>query len=291
MLRRRAAVDRMTWPKALPYAAAALIARLTGRQGPCLTVSTACASRTTAIGEGARLIREGICDTVLAGAAEAPVTALSLAGFSRMGSLSTRNEAPALASRPFDADRDGYVIGEGAAFLHLERWDLAAARGAPVLAEISGYAQTCDAHHITAPRPDGSVAADCIRRALADSGHAPHEIGHVNCHCTATELNDPMEARALRAVFDGRPPPVTAPKSVLGHLLGAAEAAEAVVAVLAAHHGLVPPVANRDRTAPDGPLDVVAGAPRPLGRLPVVSTSFGFGGHNACPVVTPSTTE
>ncbi|GAA0442700.1 beta-ketoacyl-[acyl-carrier-protein] synthase family protein [Streptomyces sp. NPDC046215] len=282
-----AAVDRLTWPRALPYAAASLIARLAGRTGPCMTVSTACASGTTAIGEGTRLIRDGTCTTVLAGGTEAPVTRLSMAAFARTGALSTRNDAPERACRPFDRHRDGYVLGEGAAFVHLERLAAARARGATVLAEVAGYAQTCDAHHLTAPRPDGAVAAACITAALDDARLAPAGIRQVNAHGTGTVLNDRAETAALLRAFAGTPPPVTAPKGVLGHLMGAAGAVEAVAAALSAEHGLAPPVANYETPDPRCRLDVVSGEPREVGRGPVLSNSFGFGGHNACLVLAP----
>ncbi|MBZ4321059.1 beta-ketoacyl-[acyl-carrier-protein] synthase family protein [Streptomyces huiliensis] len=277
----------MAVPRLLPNAPAQLIARLTGRQGPCVSIGTSSASGTTAIGEGARLIRDGGCDTVLAGASEAPLVPMGVAGLTRLGVLSTRHR-PALASRPFDLDRDGLVLSEGAAFLHLERLDHALDRGADVLAEIGGYAQTCDAHHVVAPRPDAAAATACITATLRDAGLDPADVGYVKAHGTSTALNDLTEALALRQAFPQGPPPVTAPKGVLGHSLGAAGAVEAAAAVLSLRHGTIPPVATYRTPDPECGLDIVT-SPRPARPAPVLCNSFGFGGHNACLIVGPHT--
>jgi 3-oxoacyl-[acyl-carrier-protein] synthase II len=282
------AVSHLMAPMVMTNAAGATIALQLGWQGPNTTVATACASGTTAIGEAARLIRHDECDVVLAGGTDACVIPILMASFCRLGSLSERNEEPSRASRPFDRHRDGYVMGEGGAFLFLERWDLAIARRARIYGEVVGYGQNCDAYHLTAPLADGGNAAACIRKALADAGLRPEEIGHVNAHGTATSLNDAMEARALHTVFPAGPPPVTASKGVFGHLLGAAGAAEAVVASLAVHHGVVPPVANCEDPDPGCDLDVVTGTARTVGRRPVLSNSFGFGGQNASLVIAPA---
>jgi 3-oxoacyl-[acyl-carrier-protein] synthase II len=274
-------------PMMMANATAALVALHHGWTGPNICVATACAAGSHAVGEGVRMVRDGSCDVVLAGGTEAAITPVALAAFARMGALSTRRDDPASASRPFDADRDGFVMGEGAAFLVLERWDRAVERGAAILGEIMGYGRNSDAFHITAPSEDGAGAVACMELALEDAGLTSADIGHVNAHGTSTPLNDVSEARALTKVFGGTPPPVTSTKGVTGHLVGAAGAVEAAASILAMQHGLVPPTANHQRTDPDIPLDVVAGSPRPVEPKPVLSNSFGFGGHNATLVLGP----
>ena len=275
-------------PMMMPNATAGVISMRFGWTGPALCVATACAAGTNAIGEGARLIRDGSSDVVLAGGTEFPVTRITLAAFARMTALSTRNDDPVHASRPFDADRDGFVIGEGAAFFVLEPLERARARGARIYGEVAGYGRNADAYHITAPSPGGVGAAACMQQALDDAGLAPADIGHVNAHGTSTELNDLAEAQAITKVFGDTPPPVTSCKGVLGHMIGGAGAAEAVAAMLSIRDGLVPPTANFERLGDDIALDVVAGTPRDIGSRPVISNSFGFGGHNATLVLTPS---
>jgi 3-oxoacyl-[acyl-carrier-protein] synthase II len=222
----------------------------------------------------------------MAGGTEAAVTPLTIAAFARMGALSTRNDDPERASRPFDAERDGFVIGEGATCVVLESLEHAHARGAQVYGEVAGYGRNADAYHITAPSPGGAGAAVCMQMALDDAGIDPSAIGHVNAHGTSTELNDAAEAEAVRKVFGDTPPPVTSTKGVTGHLIGAAGAVEAVAALLAVRDGVVPPTANLDRLGDDIELDVVAGSGRDVGPKPAISNSFGFGGHNACLVLT-----
>jgi 3-oxoacyl-[acyl-carrier-protein] synthase II len=272
-------------PMMMPNAAAALIAIRHGFTGPNLAVATACATGAHAIGEGARLLRDGMADVVVCGGTEASVSPVSMAAFARMGALS-RNSDPAAASRPFDDDRDGFVMGEGAGFLVLEPYDRAVARGARVHGEVLGYGLTCDAHHITAPIDDGSGAVAAVEMALADAGLAAGAIGHVNAHGTSTPQNDAAEAAAMAKVFGPGAVPVTSTKGVTGHLIGAAGAVEAVAALLAAGRGLVPPTANHRHT--DLPVDVVAGEPRSIEVAPAVSTSFAFGGHNAALVLGPA---
>jgi 3-oxoacyl-[acyl-carrier-protein] synthase II len=272
-------------PMMMPNAAAALIAIRHGFTGPNLAVATACATGAHAIGEGARLLRDGMADVVVCGGTEASVSPVSMAAFARMGALS-RNPDPAAASRPFDDDRDGFVMGEGAGFLVLEPYDRAVARGARVHGEVLGYGLTCDAHHITAPIDDGSGAVAAVEMALADAGLAAGAIGHVNAHGTSTPQNDAAEAAAIAKVFGPGAVPVTSTKGVTGHLIGAAGAVEAVAALLAAGRGLVPPTANHRQT--DLPVEVVAGEPRPIEVAPAVSTSFAFGGHNAALVLGPA---
>ena len=274
-------------PMMMPNATAALIAMRHGWTGPNICIATACAAGAHAVGEAARFIREGSAEVVLAGGSEAAITPIAMASFARMGALSSRADDPARASRPFDAERDGFVMGEGAAFLVLERWDRAVARGARIHGEVLGYGRNSDAHHITAPTPDGSGAVRCMEMALEDAGLTTADIGHVNTHGTSTPLNDAAEAEAVTKVFGGSPPPVTSTKGVTGHLIGAAGAAEAVTAILSAGRGLVPPTANYENPDPAISVDVVAHAPREAPG-PVMSNSFGFGGHNATLVLGPT---
>ncbi|MFI9271287.1 beta-ketoacyl-[acyl-carrier-protein] synthase family protein [Kitasatospora sp. NPDC052896] len=274
-----------TVPKTMANSAACRIALRHGFQGECTTYSTACASGTTAIGEAARRIRYGELDLAVAGGVDAAVTPVIMGGFARLRALSTRTTAPELASRPFDADRDGFVLGEGAAVLLLERWDSARARGARILGEVTGYANTCDAFHIVAPHRDGEVAERCMRLAIADADLTPADIGQINAHGTSTVLNDRAEAHAIERCFGGQSPPVTATKGVTGHLIGGSGALEAAIALLCAARGVVPPIANL-AASPEGDLvDLVAGTPRTVASAPVLSNSFGFGGQNACLVL------
>jgi 3-oxoacyl-[acyl-carrier-protein] synthase II len=205
-----------------------------------------------------------------------------------MGALSTRNDEPGRASRPFDVDRDGFVMGEGSAYLVLERLDRARTRGARVYAELAGYGRNSDAYHITAPSPGGSGAAACMHLALDDAGLDPGDIGHVNAHGTSTALNDAAEAEAVRKVFGDTPPPIMSVKGVTGHLIGAAGATEAVAAILATRDGVVPPTANLEQVGGDIGLDVIGDSPREVGPRPAISNSFGFGGHNASLVFRPA---
>jgi 3-oxoacyl-[acyl-carrier-protein] synthase II len=273
-------------PMMMPNATAGVVAMQLGWTGPNLCVATACAAGAHAIGEGVRLIRDGTADVVMAGGTEAAVTPLTIAAFARMGALSSRNDDPERASRPFDAERDGFVIAEGAGSVVLESLERARARGANVYGEVAGYGRNADAYHITAPSPGGAGAAVCMQLALDDAAMDPSSIGHVNAHGTSTPLNDAAEAEAVRKVFGDSPPPVTSTKGVTGHLIGAAGAVEAIAALLAVRDGKVPPTANLEQLGDDIELDVVAGSPRDVGPKPAISNSFGFGGHNACLVFT-----
>ncbi|MEV6976590.1 beta-ketoacyl-[acyl-carrier-protein] synthase family protein [Kitasatospora sp. NPDC093806] len=276
-----------TVPRTMANSPACRLALRYGFQGTCTTYSSACASGGTALGEAARRIRHGELDVAVAGGVDAGVSTVVMGSFAKMRALSTRNDDPARASRPFDADRDGFVMGEGAAVLVLERLDAARARGAVVHGEIAGYAENCDAFHIVAPHEDGAVAARCMRQALADAGLTPADIGHVSAHGTSTVPGDRAEARAIDRCFDGQSPPVTAVKGVTGHLIGAAGALEAALALLCAARGVVPPVANL-RSSPEADwADLVRGAARTIAPAPVLSNSFGFGGQNACLVLAP----
>jgi 3-oxoacyl-[acyl-carrier-protein] synthase II len=271
-------------PMMMANATAALVGIRHGFTGPNTAVATACATGAHAIGEGARLVRDGMADVVVCGGTEACITPVTMAAFARMGALS-KNPDPGAASRPFDDDRDGFVMGEGAAFLVLEPYEQAVARGATILGEVAGYGMTCDAHHITAPVEDGSGAVAAIEIALADAGLAPSAIGHVNAHGTSTPHNDSAEAAALAKVFGAGALPVTSGKGVTGHLIGAAGAVEAVATLLSIDRGIVPPTANHHHT--DLPVDVVVGQPRAIERGPALSTSFAFGGHNVALVFAP----
>ncbi len=270
-------------PMMLPDAAPGQIAILTGARGPNMSVVTACASGTNAIGEAAEMIRRGAADVMLAGGAEAGILDVSVAGFSVMDALSSRNEDPQRASRPFDLDRDGFVIGEGAAFVVLETEPAARARGAPILAEVVGYGSTNDAFHVSAPAENGAGAAACMRIALADAGLAPEQIGYINAHGTSTRLNDSSETTAIKTVFGkaSTTVAVSSTKSMTGHLLGAAGALEAIFCVEALRNRLLPPTINYQTPDPDCDLDYVPNQARPAEVEYALSNSFGFGGHNA----------
>jgi 3-oxoacyl-[acyl-carrier-protein] synthase II len=273
-------VSPFTIPAYIANAAVAAVAQDAGARGQALAPVTACAAGSDAVGIGADMIRLGRADVVLVGGAEAPVTRSMLAGFAAMKAASTRNDEPEAASRPFDANRGGLVVGEGAAILVLESAEHAAARGAEVLAEVAGYAATNDAYNITAPRPDGLAASAALRNALADAGVEPSAVDYVNAHGTGTKLNDEVEARVLSSVLGEVPTSST--KSMTGHLMGAAGALEAVIAIQALRTGLLPPTVNLDEIdqAAAG-LDHIRGSARRSDPRVAVSTSFGFGGHNA----------
>lgn len=274
-----AQVSPLLLPMQLPNMLAGCVSIEVGATGPSLVVATACASGATAIGVARDLLALDRCDIVLAGGSEAMITPLVMAGFAQMGALSRRCDDPSTASRPFDVDRDGFVAGEGAAILVLERPADARARGARVRARIVGYGASADAYHITAPDPSGRGFEQAIRAALADTGADADDVDHVNAHGTSTPLNDLTEALVLRHVFPGGPL-VTSTKGVTGHLFGAAGAAETAFTVLAVEHGLVPPTANLTRQDPDIDIDVaVTASPRRISLA--LSNSLGFGGQNA----------
>jgi 3-oxoacyl-[acyl-carrier-protein] synthase II len=276
-----ARVSPLLVPMMMANATAAYVAMKHGWTGPNLCIATACAAGAHAVGEASRLVREGAADVVVAGGTECALTPVTLAAFGRMGALSAAPDGIEKASRPFDAKRDGFVMGEGAGFLVLERWDHAEARGATILGEVLGYGRNADAFHLTAPSPGGTGAIACMELALEDAGLAPSDIGSVNAHGTSTPLNDASEASAIAKVFGTPSRPVTSIKGVTGHLIGAAGAVEAVASLLTVRHGLVPPVANHEHPDPEITIDVVSGEPRDVGTKPVLSNSFGFGGHNA----------
>jgi 3-oxoacyl-[acyl-carrier-protein] synthase II len=268
-------------PMIIVNATAALISIRYNYQGPSLAIATACTSGAHAVGEGSRLIREGAADIAVVGGAESPLAPLTISAFALMGALSRRRSDPEHASRPFDIDRDGFVVGEGAGFLVLERWEHAAARGGRIHAELTGYGRNSDAYHMTAPSPGGVGARACMQLALQDAGITPDDVVHINAHGTSTPLNDATEAQSISQLFGSRDLPVTSSKGSLGHLVGAAGAVEAVAAVMAVREGLAHPTANHTQRDPKCDIDVVSGQPRKLSPGAVLSNSFGFGGHNA----------
>jgi 3-oxoacyl-[acyl-carrier-protein] synthase II len=284
-----ARVSPLFVPRMLSNTAAGTIAIRTLARGPNLTINTACAAGASAINVGRDLIAAGAADVVIAGGAEAGITTIAISAFAQMGALST-NAEPSKASRPFDAARDGFVMGEGAGIVILESRAHAEARGATPLVTVAGCGASADAFHATAPPEDGGGAALAMQRAIADAGIARERIGHLNAHGTSTPLNDIAETRALRAVFGEHLSglAVVSTKGVTGHLLGAAGAVEAIFASLALRDGLVPPTANLTVQDPDIELDVVHGEPRRVQLEAVISTSMGFGGQNAALVLTPA---
>jgi 3-oxoacyl-[acyl-carrier-protein] synthase II len=254
-----------------------------GARGPNFAVVSACATGAHAIGEAAAAIKAGRADAMLAGGTEAVITPIGLAGFAAARTLSTRNDAPERASRPFDRDRDGFVMGEGAAVVVLERADLARRRGARVYAEVAGYGASADAHHLTAPLEDGGGAERCMRQAMAEAGLGPEEVDYLNAHGTSTPLNDRAETAAIWAAFGpaARGLAISSTKGAMGHLLGAAGSVEAVVAIKAIEEGLIPPTLNYEHPDPACDLDYTPNRARRLPVRTAMSNSFGFGGHNA----------
>ena len=258
-----------------------------GVRGPNSTNAMSCASGTIAVGEGFRQIRDGYADVMISGGAETPLSPLCFGAFALIRAMSTRNDDPSSASRPFDRDRDGFVMGEGAAVLILEERSRAIARGAPIYGEILGYGLTNDAHHMTAPLPDGSQAARSITLALADAGIAPTDVTYVNAHGSSTPLNDPTETLAIKRVFGDHAyrMPVSSTKGYYGHALGASGAIEAAICALALQNRWVPPTVNLQTPDEACDLDYVPSAGRPADLDVVVSNSFGFGGINAAIVM------
>jgi 3-oxoacyl-[acyl-carrier-protein] synthase II len=278
-------VSPFTIPAMLPNMAAGAISIRFGFGGPSMCPVSACASSADAVGWGFRMVRDGYADACLTGGAEALTNALSLAAFANLRALSTKNDAPQGASRPFDLDRDGFVLAEGAAALMLEPLDRAIARGAPVYGEVCGYGQASDAHHATAPDPSGKGAVRAIRAALAEAGEQPERIGYVNAHGTSTPLSDAVETKALKQVFGGDdggpvPVPVSSTKSMTGHLLGAAGALESAACLLAMRDGWLPPTINYTTPDPDCDIDCVPNEARRSDVDVALCNAMGFGGHN-----------
>ncbi|MET0503011.1 MAG: beta-ketoacyl-ACP synthase II [Candidatus Binatia bacterium] len=273
-------------PKVISNLAPGQIAIRHGAKGVNWTPTSACASGTHAIGEAFHLIRRGLQDAVIAGGAESAITPLGVGGFSAMKALSTRNDEPERASRPFDKERDGFIIAEGSGILILEERDRALKRGAKIYAEVIGYAANGDAYHMTAPAPEGEGAARCMRLALKDAALSPSDIDYINAHGTSTEYNDANETQAIKTVFGEHAVKlaISSTKSMTGHLLGAAGAVEGVFSVLALRHGMIPPTINYENPDPQCDLDYVPNHARRADIRVALSNSFGFGGTNACVV-------
>jgi 3-oxoacyl-[acyl-carrier-protein] synthase II len=265
-------------PMMMPNAAAGAIAMQLGAHGPGFSVSSACATGSHAIGEAKRMLERGEADVVVAGGTEAAITPLCIAAFKSMGALSREG-----VSRPFDARRDGFVMGEGAGVVVMERTEHARARGAEILGYVAGYGASNDAFHMTQPDKDGRGAEKAMRAALADAEVAPEDVGYINAHGTSTPFNDRIETIAIHSVFNGGSPPVSSTKSAIGHLLGAAGAVEAIATLEALRRGLLPPTLNFEQPDPECDLDYVPDGPREAPGITVaLSNSFGFGGQNAC---------
>src|SRR4051794_4308578 len=284
-------IDRFSpfWvPALIPNMGAAYVSIELGTRGPLTASCTACAASSMAVGDAVMYIRNGMADVMLAGGAEAAVTPMGIGGFHGMRAMSTRNDDPEGASRPFDLDRDGLVIGEAGAVLVLEALEHAQARGVEILAEVTGYGLSSDAAHVTEPDPTGENPARAIRMALADAGREPSEVGYVNAHGTSTPVGDAAETRVLKLVFGeelAHRVPVSSTKSMTGHTLGAAGATEAVICTLVLREGFLPPTINLQTPDPACDLDYVPNVARPATPDVVISNGFGFGGHNACLVL------
>ncbi len=276
-------VSALMIPMMMPNAGAGEVAIEYGLHGPALSVSSACATGNNAIGEGAERIRHGLAEVMICGSAETAMHPVTLAALGNMRAVSRRNDEPEKASRPFDAERDGFVVGEGAGILVLESLEHAQKRGARIYAELIGYGVSCDAFHITAPDMEGAGAALAMRLALQDAGLLPEEVEYINAHGTSTPLNDPIETRAIRTVFGdyAYKVPISSTKSMVGHLMGAAGAVEAVACVKTLETGIVHPTINYEHPDPECDLDYVPNVAREVRPRTVLSNSFGFGGHNA----------
>jgi len=263
------------------------VARIIGARGPSQTTVTACATSTNAIGDAFWLIRDGKADVMVAGGAEAAITPMAMAGFSNMRAMSRRNDDPQRASRPFDKDRDGFILGEGSGVIIMEDRDMAVARGARIYAEVVGYGMSNDAYDMVAPSPGGDGAAAAMRACLEDADTVPEQIQHINAHATSTYAGDAAETNAVKTVFGKHAYniAISATKSMTGHLLGAAGAIELIAATLAIVDGIVPPTINLDNPDPDCDLDYVPHVARKLQIEYAMSNSFGFGGHNATVMV------
>ncbi|QDT17975.1 3-oxoacyl-[acyl-carrier-protein] synthase 2 [Alienimonas californiensis] len=274
-------------PKLMVNAASGNISYLYNLKGPNSAVATACASATNAIGDAFRLIQHGQADVMVTGGSEAAITPMGVSGFARMNALSNRNDAPSLASRPFDKDRDGFVLGEGAGIMILEDWEHALKRGATILAEVLGYGMSSDAYHMTAPDPEGRGAGRAMTFAIADAGLNVEDIQYVNAHGTSTPLGDKAETAAIKTVFGhhAKKLAVSSTKSQIGHLLGASGGVETIACLMALTEQAAPPTINLDEPGEGCDLDYVPHEARPMPIKAVLNNSFGFGGHNACLVL------
>jgi 3-oxoacyl-[acyl-carrier-protein] synthase II len=255
-----------------------------GAKGPNMSIETACAAGCHAVGEAFRLVREGIADAMITGGAEAVITPLALGGFCSMRAVSTNNDEPGKASRPFDLNRDGFVMGEGAGILVLEELEQAIKRDADIYAEVTGYGLTGDAYHVSAPDPEGMGAINCMKMALEYAGLKPEDLDYINAHGTSTKLNDLSENKAIKAVFGEHAYKlaISSTKSMIGHLLGGAGGVEAIFSVLTIKHGIIPPTVNYETPDPECDLDYVPNVARHAMVRTAMSNSFGFGGTNAC---------
>jgi 3-oxoacyl-[acyl-carrier-protein] synthase II len=278
-------VSPLTVPMLMPNGPAAMVSLEIGARGGVHAPVSACATGAEALAWALMLLRNGHVDVVVAGGAEACITGITVAGFVQARTLSARNDEPERASRPFDVDRDGFVLGEGAGIMVLERAEFAAARGATVHGRLAGAGLTSDAHHITGPEPEGIGQSRAIAAAVRDAGLQPTDVGHVNCHATSTKAGDVGEARAVAKAL-GDHPVLTAPKSQLGPMVGAAGAVESIITLLSIREGIIPATINLDNLDPGVELDVVAGEPRKVDLEAAVCDSFGFGGHNAAVCLT-----
>jgi 3-oxoacyl-[acyl-carrier-protein] synthase II len=276
-------VSALMAPMMMPNAGAGKVAIRYGLHGLAMSLASACATGTNAIGEGTERIRHGMAEVMICGGGESVMHPLTLAGFSNMRAVSHRNDEPERASRPFDADRDGFVMGEGAGVLVLESLEYAQRRGARIYAEVIGYGASCDAFHITAPDESGTGAARSMQAALDDAGLRPQQIDYINAHGTSTPLNDPIETRAIRTVFGAYAyqVPISATKSMTGHLMGAGGAVEAIACVKTLESGTIHPTINYENPDPECDLDYVPNEARETHPRTALSNSFGFGGHNA----------
>lgn len=287
---RERGVDRVspfTVPMMLADTGPAIVAIYLGLRGQNMAVVTACATGSNAIGEAAEIIRRGAADAMLAGGSEAAIVPVAIAGLNVMGALSTRNEDPERASRPFDKDRDGFLIGEGSAVLMLESLEHAQERHARILAEVTGYGTSNDAYHISAPAKNGEGAALCMNLALKSAGLKPEQIDYINAHGTSTILNDKSETAAIKTVFDeyAYHIPISSTKSMTGHLLGASGALEAMICVMTLQKNIIPATINYETPDPECDLDYVPNQPRQVQLEHIMSNSFGFGGHNATLII------
>ncbi|MBI1855074.1 MAG: beta-ketoacyl-ACP synthase II [Chloroflexi bacterium] len=270
-------------PMMISDSAAGMLAIRTGARGPNMSLATACASGSNAVGEAAEMIRRGAADAMIAGAAEAAIVSLAMAGMNVMTALSTRNDEPEKASRPFDKNRDGFLMGEGGGVVILESLESAQARGAKVLCEFSGYGTSDDAYHVSAPAENGAGAAISMRLALENAGLKPEDIGYINAHGTSTQLNDKSETAAIKTTFGdyAYQVPISSTKSMTGHLLGASGALETAICTNVLLENILPPTINYETPDPACNLDYVPNTPRKANPRHIMSNSFGFGGHNA----------
>ena len=276
-------VSPFTVPGLMLNSAVAHLSIMSGAKGPSLAIATACATGSHVIGEAGRVIQRGDADAMIVGSSEAAILGMTVAGFDNMGALSCRNDEPERASRPFDAGRDGFVMGEGAGILIMERLDKALARGAQIYGELIGYALNSDAYHITAPAEDGVGAAECMRMAIKSSGLDITDVDYINAHGTSTPLNDAIETRAIKTALGEHAynVAVSSTKSMTGHLMGAAGAIEAAFCLLTLRDQIIPPTINQETPDPFCDLDYVPNVARPAEVNVVMSNSFGFGGHNS----------